>query len=421
MQSTLTTVLTFLLLFILSALFSAGETALTGANRIRLKTQSEQGDKSAARALRLIENYNTSLNTLLIGNNVVNTLTASIATVVCTKLFAAGGVGVATLLVTILIIVFGEVIPKSFANANSEKIIKAVSGPISFLKAVLRPVSAALEFLKKLILHSPSISDPSVTEEELRVIIEEIEDEGVIEEDQSALLQSALEFGDIVADEILTPRVDIFAVEKGADKEEILQMFLEQNFSRIPVYDKTIDNIIGVVNQKDFFAAVITNGDFSMETQLQKCLYIPPKKHIDELMTELQHKKLHMAIVTDQYGGTLGLVTLEDILEELVGEIWDEHEEVTSLILPVGENVYEVSGEMPVEELYEQLAENTPLPATDAATVAGFTLEVLGHIPQTGESFETPALRFTVAKVDEQRILKLHVTVILPQKEGKHK
>ncbi|MEG2053613.1 MAG: hemolysin family protein, partial [Oscillospiraceae bacterium] len=330
MKDILQTLFIFIVLLCLSALFSASETALTGANRIRLKTQAEGGDKKAKGALKLVESYDNTLSALLIGNNIVNTLMASIATVFCTKLFKGGsGIGIATLVVTVLIIVFGEVIPKSFANTRSEAVCKFTSFPLSIFKTIMTPVVFLLEKLKKLVIPTNKNPDPSVTEDELKVIIDEIGDEGIIEEDQTELLQSALGFADTTVDEILTPRVDIFALPTDATHEEIVNTFVEQRFSRLPVFDKTIDDIVGVVNQKDYFSKVIMGNIPSLSEVTQNCLYVPPKKKINELMGELQRKRLHLAVVTDPHGGTLGIVTLEDILEELVGEIWDEHDEIT--------------------------------------------------------------------------------------------
>lgn len=406
-----------IILLVFSAFFSASETALTGANRIRLKNQAEQGDKKSKRALGLMNNYDRTLSALLIGNNIVNTLMASLATVVCTTLLGGGSaVGIATLVVTVVIILFGEVIPKSFAKSQSETVIKWTSAPLGAVSFIFKPLTFALEGVKKLCIPRKKGGDPTVTEDELKVILEEIEDEGVMEEDRSELLQSALEFGDITVDEVLTPRVDIFAVEESSTQEEVLQVFLEQQFSRLPVYKGNIDNIVGVVNQKDFFAALLTGKDASMAGLMQPCLYVPPKKHISDLMGELQRKKLHLAVVSDQYGGTLGIITLEDILEELVGEIWDEHEEVTYMMVPLGDGSYEISGELPVEELFDNLAEESHIPPTDAATAAGLALEKLGHIPSVGEQFVFGPFLLKISRVDEQRILKLQA-VLLPEEE----
>lgn len=407
----------FVLLLMASAFFSASETALTGANRVRLKTQAEQGSRAARRALRLIDQYDKALSTLLIGNNIVNTLLASLATVFCSKLFDASGVGIATIAVTVLVVIFGEVSPKTYAGGHSEATIKRFAPVVLALSAVFTPLTAALRCLQKLLLPKKG-SDPTVTEDELRVLFDQSVDEGVLEEDRSELLQNALSFDDIAAEDILTPRVNLAAVELHAGRDEVQEVFLQQHFTRLPVYEKDLDHIVGVVSQKDFFAAIVTGQSTELASLLQPCLYVPPKKRVAELMTELQHRRMHIAVVTDEYGGTSGIVTLEDILEQLVGDIWDEHDQVTSLLRPLGENRWEVAGDLPVEELYETVCEDDPIPETDAATVAGLALEHLEHIPEPGESFTCGRLQFTVMQMEEQRIRQLQVVVLPPPAEG---
>ena len=404
------------LLVALSAFFSASETALTAANRVRLKTQVEAGDKKAKKALMLINDYHSTLSTLLIGNNIANTLTASLATAFCIEVFEGAsdtGVAISTFVVTILIIIFGEVVPKGFASIRSEQMSKFAASPLLTLKYVFKPLVYILEMIKKVLLPSQDENNPSVTEDELKVIIEEIEGEGVIEEDQSELLQSAIDFSDITVDEILTHRVDIFAIEENTTKEEIIKAFIEQRFSRIPVYKGTIDNITGVLNQKDFFAKVLMGENPTAVENMQKCLYVPPKKKINGLMAELQKNKLHMAIITDEHGGTIGIVTLEDILEELVGEIWDEHDEVENPIVAISSERYEASADTDLEELFETLditLKNTNFQST---TLAGMALEILGKIPEKGESFTYKQYLFKIMEVDEKRIIKLQIDKII--------
>lgn len=402
--------LIFALLLAASAFCSASETALTGANRIRLKTQEEQGSRGARRALKLINHYESTLTSLLIGNNIVNTLLASLATVFCSRLFAQSGVGIATVAVTVLVVVFGEVCPKTYAGAHSEDIIKRFSPAMMGLKTVFTPLSLGLHALQKLLLPKKADEDPTVTEDEYRVLFDQSVDEGVLEEDRSELLQNALEFDDISVEDILTPRVDLAAVELHDRRETVQAVFLQQHFTRLPVYEDNLDHIVGVVSQKDFFAAIVTGGSTGLTALLQPCLYVPPKKKVAELMPELQRRRMHVAVVTDEYGGTLGIVTLEDILEQLVGDIWDEHDRVTSPLRPLGGDRYEVDGELPVDELFDKLCDADP-PETEAATVAGLALEQLGHIPDPGESFSCGRLDFVVTKVEEQRIQELHVTV----------
>lgn len=411
MENIASTLIVFALLLLASAFFSASETALTGASKVRLKSQEEQGDRAAARALRLVDEYDKTLSTLLIGNNVVNTLLASLATVFCSQLFAASGVGIATAAVTVLVLIFGEVTPKTYAGGHAESIIKRFSPIVLALKLLLSPASAALRALQRLMLPASQDSDPTVTEDELRVLFDQGVDEGVLEEDRSELLQKALEFDDITAEDVLTPRVNLAAVELHTPPQEVQQVFLQQHFTRLPVYIKDLDHIVGVVSQKDFFAALVTGAPTELSGLLQPCLYVPPKKHVAELMSELQHRRMHIAVVTDEYGGTSGIVTLEDIVEELVGEIWDEHEKVNVPLRHLWGDSWEMDGELEVQDLYEALCKDEPVPETDASTVAGLALEHLGHIPDPGESFVLGPLHFTVTQVSEQRIRQLQVSM----------
>lgn len=417
------TLIIFLLLLVCSAFFSSSETALTKANKVRLKNQEEQGSKAAGRALRLTEEYDRTLSTLLIGNNIVNTLLASLATVFCTKLFGGSdsAVGIATAAVTVLVVIFGEVAPKTYAGSRPEVLAKLVSGIILGLQYLFFPLTSILKGIQKLVLPRQAEEEPTVTEDELLLLFDQSVDEGVLEEERSELLQNALEFDDITVDEILTPRVNIAAVELQDDREEVIRIFLEQQFSRLPVYEKDLDHIVGVISQKDFFAALVTGTYTDLKALMQPCLYVPTRKKIDELMTELRQRRTHVAIVTDEYGGTAGLVTLEDILEQLVGDIWDEHDQVTSPVRPLSGDRWEVAGDATVEELFEALCEDDDLPETDAATVAGLALEHLEHIPAPGERFTCGRLELVVTQIEDKRIRQLHATVLPPQPEESEK
>ncbi len=410
MDNIVGTLCIFVILLAASAFFSANETALTGANRVRLRNQEEQGSRSASRALKLIGEYDKTLSTLLIGNNIVNTLLASIATAFCSQLFPSGGVGIATAAVTVLVLVFGEVTPKVYAGAHAEATVKRFAPLVLALKFIFAPFSAALRGLQRLLVKDGE-AEPSVTEEELKVIFDQSVDEGVLEEERSELLQNALEFDDILAEEILTPRVDLAAVELRSSRDEVQQVFLEQHFSRLPVYEKDLDHIVGVVSQKDFFAAIVTGSYTDLAALCKPCLYIPPKKPISDLMAELQRSRVHVAVVTDEHGGTSGIVTLEDVLEQLVGEIWDEHDQVVSPLRPQGGERWEADGELSVYTLYETLCEDDPVPETEAATVAGLALQELGRIPEVGDSFTAGRLSFTVTALEGRRIRSLSVTV----------
>ena len=416
MDSYRSTILIMGILLVLSASFSASETALTAANKIRLKNQAEEGDKNAEGALKLISKYDSALSALLISNNIVNILSSALATALCLELFGSNGVGIATAVTTVLIIIFGEVLPKSFANDNSEKLIKLVQKPLQAIIFILTPAIKVLEFLKKVLTgRMKKDNTPTVTERELMSIIDEIEGEGVLQQDEAELVQSAIEFNDISAGEILTPRVDICAFDRNRTKQEILNLFLENNFSRMPVFENSIDKIVGFVNQKDFFAAMLQSEDFPIESVMKPCLYVPPRKKIIDIMHTLQKNKMHMAVVTDEYGGTLGILTLEDILEQLVGDIWDEHDEETQFITKIDELNYEVMGEISMNDLYEQILDTKNHNIKGYLTLSGYLMDKLNRIPQNGDAFEDAYIHYTVTKVDDNRIKLVNVRVLQPE------
>lgn len=410
------TILVLVILMALSATFSASETALTAANRVRLKNQSEEGDKKARGAIKLIEKFDNTLSALLITNNVVNILASALTTVLFTNLMGEKGVGIATAVCTVFVVVFGEVLPKSFAKSNSEKLIKSMEKPLHIIVFILTPAIKILELIKNILSRKAESEEaPSVTEQELISIIDEIEDEGVLEEDEAELVQSAIEFNDIAAEEVLTPRVDICAIDIEDSKNTILDLFLKNNYSRMPVYEKSIDRIIGFINQKDFFAAVIQGVESPVESLLKPCLYVPPKKKVIDVMHRLQREKVHMAVVTDEYGGTLGILTLEDILEQLVGDIWDEHDEETQSIFRADDITYEALGEVSMDDLYEQILNTRRNNFKEYYTLSGYLMEKMNSIPREGDSYDDEFLHYTVRTVDENRIKKVKIRVHQPE------
>lgn len=292
---------------------------------IRLKNSAAGGNKSAEKALKIIDNFDKALTTILVGNNVVNIASSSMATVLFTEKFGSGSVGIATLVMTVLVLIFGEIIPKNLAKENSETFSVFMAAPLSAAMFILTPITKIFmginSLATKIVGHKNS--QPSVTEEELKYIIEEIEDEGVLEEQESDLVRSALEFDEITVSEILVPRVNIIGIEVHTPIEEVRKIFIETGFSRLPVYDKTIDTIIGILHKSDFYELYL-NKDKEIKSLLKKPVFISENKRISEVLREIQKSKVHMAVVVDQYGGTDGICTLEDIIEELVGEIYDE-------------------------------------------------------------------------------------------------
>ncbi len=408
-------ILILLFLLSLSAFFSASETALTAANRIRLKNQVENGDKKAGRALKAITNYDNSLSTLLISNNIVNIFFTSFTTFIFTDAFGPSGVGIATGITTVVVIIFGEVLPKSLANENAETFLKTCSGVLLCLSNIFKPIISFLTFIKTKVAEKLSKGEagPSVTEQELMSIIDVIEDEGVMEEDEAELVQSAIEFNDISADEVLTPRVDIFAVSIESSVEYIKEQFLNQNFSRMPVYEGSIDKILGFISQKEFFAKLLKNEDIILKDLVKPCLYVPPKKRVITIMQELQKDKVHMAVVTDEYGGTLGIVTLEDILEELVGDIWDEHDEVPQQIRLINTDTYELMGEANIEDFFVSVFENSPVFAKEYTTISGYLMDKLNKVADVGDTYIDDYFEYIVTNVVDNRIILLQAKKIV--------
>ena len=401
-------------LIALSAYFSSTETAFSSVSKVRLKHYEDIGDPRAKKALYISDRYDDALSAILIGNNIVNIAASSIGTVICTKIVGSKwGPGVSTLVMTMLVLIFGEILPKTYAKENADKVALGSAKILFGIMKVFKPLVAVFVKLKTGVMRIlGSKSDlPSVTEEELKYIIEEIEDEGVLEQHESELIQSALDFNDITVSEILTPRVDVVSVSCNASVDEVKDLFLTERFSRLPVYDKTVDNIIGIVSSKDFFAAYIADRNFPLSTIVQDVMYVPPKKPIAELLKELQKAKDQMAIVIDQYGGTLGIITLEDILEELVGEIWDEDDEEETEFTQIAEHVWDVSGDARLDDFMETASPSIELDEDHPMTVGGWILEKLERLPEKDETFEIDSLLITIKEIQEQRILRVRLEV----------
>ena len=405
-----------LILIMMSAFFSAAETAFSSVNRIRLKSMSENGSRGAERALKILKKYDKALTTILIGNNVVNIATSSIATMLAVSLLGEQyGSLAATIITTVVVLIFGEVLPKSIAKDFAEPICIAISAVLSFMMIIFTPFSAFFIMLKKGIsklIHKKS--SVSVTEEELMAIIDEIEDEGVLEQQESNLVRSALQFDEITVDEIITPRVSITAVEVTDGAEEVREKFLSEEYSRMPVYEKTLDNIVGIITEKDFFREYEKRGtDLTVRELMQETLYIPHLLKISEVLKMMQKQKCHMSVVLDQHGGTLGIVTMEDLLEELVGEIWDESDEVKSPVTAVSDTEFEVYGDVSLNSLRRYLSNrdiNVDI-ESEAHTVAGWVLELFGNIPKNGDVTETEDFVVTVLEAANLRVNRVRFKI----------
>ena len=407
---------------VLSAICSATETAFSSCNRIRLKKLAEDGSKSAAKALKICENFDKALTAILIGNNVVNIASSSLATVVFTEKFGSGSVGMATLVMTVLVLIFGEILPKSLAKENSESFSIFMAAPLSAFMFIITPLTAIFMGIKngftKLV--GKKNNEPSVTEEELKVIIDEIEDEGVLESQESNLVRSALDFDETTIGQILVPRVNITAINIDDDAEKIRETFTQTSFSRLPVYEGDIDHIVGVLHQTDFFPAYISKT-FDIKEAMSEPLYFSEGKRISEILKIMQTKKVHMSVVVDQHGGTEGICTLEDILEELVGEIYDESDEVDQSFVKISENCYDVSAELSIEDLLEKLEMDEDTIETERNSVGGWVMDLLDRIPEQNEKVDFPPFHMTVQMEDEQKIGRIKIYINKQEMENQEK
>lgn len=393
---------------ILSGYFSATETAFSAINRVRIRNQAEKGNKRAALVLQLSDNYDSLLSTILIGNNIVNIGCSSLATILFVKLLGEEmGAGISTLVITVVVLIFGEISPKSIAKESPEKFAMFSAPMINGLRIVLTPINWMFGQWKKLLscLFKTSGSQ-GITSEELFTIVEEAQEEGSIDKEEGSLLRSALSFDDLEAGDILTPRIDMEGIPVESTQEEAAEVFANTGYSRLPVYEETLDHIVGILYHKDFYNRVY-GTDTSIREVMRPALFTTANQKIDELMQELQKKKLHIAIVLDEFGGTVGLITLEDILEELVGEIWDEHEQEEIPIRETAEHTYLVDAGMDFDDFADFFHLKTD---SEMVSVSGWVMERCGGVPESGDRFTYDDLDVLVVKVDHHRIEELRVT-----------
>lgn len=412
MEDSISSILILVLLIIMSAYFSATETAYSSLNKIKLKSIANKGNKKAKLALELSEKYDSVISTILIGNNIVNIATASLATVLFTKLLGSSGVTVSTIVMTILILIFGEISPKSIAKDIPES-FAIVSAPLlNVFCIILKPVNHIFCLWKKLISKVLKIQKHSgITEDEILTIAEEAENEGGINPQQLEIIKSAIELNEQEVIEAFTPRVDMIAVKDSCSKEELLNLFIESGFSRIPVYHDNIDNVIGIINEKDLINIVVNNNNEEISSIIKPLNVIQPHMKLSHLLKVLQNNKSHMALIADEYGGTMGIITLEDILEELVGEIWDEHDKVVNDIEKIGEDEYIVRGNANIEKVLEEVDLEDEF---EVNSVNGWVIQQFGKIPKVGESFEYKNLKIVIQKATKRCVLEIIITVDEP-------
>ena len=404
-------------LVIFSAYFSATETAFSTVNKTKLKTLIEKGNRRAKLTLKLAENYDRLISTILIGNNIVNIALSAIATVYFIDIMRGHTMAptVSTVVITVVVLIFGEITPKSLAKDFPEKFSMFSAPIIQLFIYILLPLNAFFSLWKKLIskLFKKNEEDDKMSQEELLMLVEEVEQEGSIDKNESNLLRNAIEFTERRASDILTHRMDLEAVSVEASMEEIADTFSNSQYSRLLVYRDSIDTIVGAIHQKDFFGKNgVTTSD--MDELLTPVVYVQHTERINDLLMQLQKNKTHIAVVLDEYGGTLGIVTMEDILEELVGEIWDEHDEVEEDFQEIGEDLYMVDCSVNLDEVAEKFDMEIE---SESGTLSGYVMEKFGGIPEEGDVYEDEDLTITVRERDVQRITKVEISVHHPTKD----
>ena len=404
-SSSIGMIVALLILVAMSAYFSATETAFTSLNRIRLKSKADDGDLRAAKTLAMAEDYDKLLSTILIGNNIV-----TISAVLFIELMGQErGPALSAIILTVVILIFGEITPKSLAKESPESWAMSSLPLLKFFLVVLTPLNFLFTQWKKLIsLLFHSSDDNAITEEELVGMVDQAQTEGGLDEHESDLIRNAIAFNDMEVSEILTPRVDLVAVEDDATMDQAAALFTESGYSRLPVYHDTIDNIVGVIHEKDFYQARSRKED-RLNLIKTPVLYTTGTAKISELLRILQRSKAHMAVVVDEYGGTEGIVTLEDIIEELVGEIWDEHDEVIETFQKQADGSYLIACSANLDDMYDLFQVKG---SCEAATVSGWVLEQVGRVPEPGDRFQAEGLDVTVTKVEHRRVLEIQVRVL---------
>ncbi|MED9993299.1 MAG: hemolysin family protein [Oscillospiraceae bacterium] len=410
------------LLLVCAAFFAVTETSMASASRSRIKASAERGDFRAKKTLYVLDNFDLAISTLLICTNIVHIAAASIVTLAVTKKWGVSAVSISTIITTIVVFFAGEMLPKSVAKKYSDTLALSCAPVLCFFMKLFAPLSKLLTWIGQAAAKlTPGDSQISVTEDELYDIIEDMTEEGSLDEDQGDLISSALQFGDVTVESVLTPRVDIVAININSSHAELLSLIKSTNHSRLPVYEGSIDNIIGVLQIRKYIKAYLRLGEnLDIKPMLDEVLFVHQSTNIDELLPILSKRKLNIAVVTDNYGGTLGIVTVEDILEELVGEIWDEDDVIEEPMVEIGDGVYEVGADETVSDVFDQLGYEDPENDEELVnTLMGeWAYEKFDTIPKPGDSFRYHQVLVTVKDMNHNRIMKLTVALLPAEEEG---
>lgn len=402
---------------ILSAFFSSCEIAYSSVSRIRLKKEAEEGNKKAEAALKIIDNYSQTLSTILIGNNLVNILISSVGTIILTRLMTNYDEDIISitsiLLFTIILLIFGEILPKAFANKNSHFLALFYTRIYNFFRIVFFPITWLVNKMLGRILRKFKHKDdePTATDEELITITEELEEEGIIDEDDAELIKSAIDFIDVVAQEIMIPRVDVYAIDIDDPLRESIQDEEIYRYSRVPVYEDTIDNIIGILQTSDMMKLILNNQEVDIRSLLREPLYVHKTKPISAILTEMKNEHNHIAIVVDEFGGVMGILTMEDIIEELIGDVFDELDEVVLDYHQISETEYQVDGDMNIYDFLELIEYDDRDFESEYTTVGGWCTDMLQKFPETGDTFDFANITVTILDVDKMRVGNIKVDI----------
>lgn len=406
-------IIAIVICILFSGLFSATETAYSSSSKIRLKNMVNDGNKKATSALVILEDFDKFLISILIGNNIVNIAAATISTLLFSQLLKGGeGPTVSTIVITVITLMFGEIAPKSLAKQAPEKFACATVELVNFFEFIFTPLTVVLKGWTWLVNHVVRVEeDENDISDELITMVDEAEKDGDLEEHESDLISAAIEFNDLDVKDVLTPRVDIVAVNITSTHEQIEKAFRFNSFSRLPVYENSVDNIVGVIHEKDFYELMYHNNKGPIRRIIKPVIYTSPNTQISTCMKQLQAAKLHMAVVLDEYGGTEGIITLEDIIEELVGEIWDEHDIVEDFYTKIDDNTWMVKGDAEIDDLIDRFDVEEEDEEFDFITVSGWAISELHHIPKVNEEFTYKNLHVVITKADQRKVLEVKVEI----------
>lgn len=416
-----------LLMLVLSAFFSGSEISFNAANKMRLRKAGEAGSKTAKLANKISEHFTIALSAILIGNNLANIAASTAATSIAIALLSgvSGGDAIAstlaTVIMTVIVLIFGEIVPKLLCKQHADTVVMWIAIPVLILTIVLSPAVAVvmgLLWVLRLIWGKDKNEGVDVTEEEFSSIIDTVEEEGVIDEGQSDLLQSTLEFHETTIEEVMTPRIDLTTIDIDDDRESIIDTIENSTYSRIPVYEDSIDNIIGILYLNQYYRAAVDDPNADIREMLMKPCFLHKTMHLPDALRHLRDRRTHIAIVIDEFGGTMGVVTIEDILEELVGDIWDESDEIITDIVKTGENTYEVLGEANIYDFFNEIDYEPRDFESEYSTVGGWAVENLNSDPHVGDSFTCGRLYVIVTEMDEMRVTKVTAVLNKPSEDN---